>query len=218
MKLLKATFLIVLTGVLAIMGLWVSKISSPPPPTSFTTNIWSIVQDQVPRKDLVVMEERVVETIREQWRATPPLWRIPFGDWPGEAIVRIEAPATILWSVPLDSDWSYAIEGSELVIRPPDLQLLSIDVDSAGVQCVYEKTAARWDEHEIEAKIRANMRSRISANALHRQDSIRLLAEDSIIEFFDQYVLRKTPDLDPTLPRRVVWDRDRRQLSSVDGH
>ena len=120
--------------------------------------------------------------------------------------------------MPLDADWSYAVEGAELVIRPPDLQLLSIDVDSAGVQCVYEKTAARWDEHEIETKIRANMRSRISANALHRQEEIRALAEESIIDFFDQYVLEATPDLDPSLSRRVVWEREHEHLSSVDRH
>jgi hypothetical protein len=100
------------------------------------------------------------------------------------------------------------VEGSEIVIRPPGLQLLSIDVDSAGVQCVYEKTAARWDEYEIEQKIRSNMRARISANALHRQEGIRTMAEEPIIEFFDQYVLKSSPRIDASLPRRVVWERD----------
>ena len=207
MRFLKATFLITQTGVLSIVGLFVYKQSSPPPPASYTSNMWSIVQDQLPRKDLVVFEERAVESIREHWRATPPLWRIPLGDWPGEAVVRIEAPATILWSVPLDTDWSYAVEGSELVIRPPELELLSIDIDSAGVQCVYEKTAARWDEYEIEHKIRSNMRARISANARHRREDIRAMAEEPIIEFFDQYVLKNSPRIDASLPRRVTWER-----------
>ena len=136
MRFLKATCLIVLTGVLAIIGLFVFKLSSPPPPASYTSNMWSIVQDQLPRKDLVVFEEQVVESIREHWRATPPLWRIPFGDWPGEAIVRI------------------------------------------------------------------------AANARHRQEGIRTMAEEPIIEFFDQYVLKSSPHLDASLPRRVVWERD----------
>ena len=71
-----------------------------------------------------------------------------------------------------------------------------------------EKTAARWDEYELEQKIRANMRSRISSNARHRQEEIRRLAEEPIIEFFDQYVLEKSPHLDASLPRRVVWSRN----------
>lgn len=214
MKFLKAAFLITLTGVLAIAGIMVARFASPPAPASYTTNLWSIVQDQIPRKDLVVLEETVVETIREHWRASPPLWRIPLGDWPGEAIIRIDAPATILWSVPLDADWKYAVEGSELVIRPPALELLAIDIDSSGIQSVYEKTAARWNEHEIERKIRTSMRSHIANNAENRRSQIYGKADESILAFFDEYILRHAPDIDPALPRRIVWTTPDKSLAS----
>ena len=215
MKFLKATFLIVLIGVLAITGVFVTRIASPKPQASYTTNLWSIVHDQIPRKDLVVLEETVVETVREHWRATPPIWRIPLGDWPGEAIVRMDAPATVLWSVPLDADWTYAVEGPELVIRPPALELLAIDIDAKGVNCVYEKTAARWDEREIERKIRTSLRTHIANNAENRRYQVRGKADQSIIAFFDEYVLQHAPDIDPKLPRRVIWTTPNDTLALV---
>jgi hypothetical protein len=215
MKFLKATFLVVLIGVLALIGVFVAKTNSPKPPASYTTNLWSIVHDQIPRKDLVVVEETVVETVREHWRATPPIWRIPLGDWPGEAVVRIDAPATVLWSVPLDADWTYAVEGRELVIRPPALELLAVDIDSSAVNCVYEKTAARWDEREIERKIRNSLRTHIANNAQNRKYQVRGKADESIIAFFDEYVLQHAPDIDPGLPRRIVWATPDESLAAV---
>lgn len=215
MKFLKATFLIALIGVLAIAGVFLAKLTSPQPNASYTTNLWSIVHEQIPRKDLVVLEETVVETVREHWRATPPIWRIPLGDWPGEAIVRMDAPATVLWSVPLDADWTYAVEGKEIVIRPPALELLAVDIDSAAVNCVYEKTAARWDEREIERKIRGKLRNHIANNAHKRQYQVRGKANQSIIDFFDEYVLQHAPDFDPKLPRRIVWSTPDDTLATV---
>ena len=215
MKFLKATFLVVLIGILSIAGVFLAKLATPKPPASYTTNLWSIVHDQIPRKDLVVLEETVVETVREHWRATPPIWRIPFGDWPGEAIVRMDAPATVLWSVPLDADWTYSVEGREIIIRPPSLELLAVDIDSAAVNCVYEKTAARWDEREIERKIQGTLRAHIAKNAEKRKYQVLGKADQSIIEFFDEYILQHAPDIDPNLPRRIVWTTNANTLATL---
>lgn len=209
MKFLKATFLLALTGFFVVLGIIAARFAFPTRPgASYTSNMWSLVQDQVPRKELVVLEEQVVETHREHWKTSPPWWKVPFGDWPGDAAVRIDAPARIYWAVPLDADWSYSIVGPELVIRPPDLQVLSVDIDSDHVNCVYEKTAARWNEYEMEQKLRLQMRERIARNAQSRKEAIRRKAEGPIVEFFDQYVLQTNRHLDPALPRRVVWDSD----------
>lgn len=153
-----------------------------------------MLEKRFPRMDLVVVEDHINGEISETWKAEPPWWKIPFGDWPGEATRRIIAPARVIYSVPLNSDWTFRVADGIVEVTAPTPITEAVEVQSAGVEVFYDKTTARFDESQMEDKLRkqllAGMRQRADAHIPQVEKTARIPIEKFVTEF----LLKKVTD------------------------
>ncbi len=93
----------------------------------------------------------------EHWKAEPSWWKIPFGDWPGDSTVSLDARARVIYSVPFEADWTFRVQDGFVEVIAPWPTVEAVELQTAGVVCTYNHTSWRYDSKQMEDKLRSEL-------------------------------------------------------------
>ena len=160
-----------------------------------TTNVWTLVEGKYPSNKFIVCEENINEEFKEHWKNEPPWWQVPFGNWPGEAIVRLKVPARVLYSVPLNVDWQFRRGADGVVeVTVPAITVEAVEIQTEGIGVFYDKTAAVFYENQMEDKLRRNLLAGMRERSTKRIPSQTDVATKAIEKFVRDFLLTRIID------------------------
>lgn len=160
-----------------------------------TTNVWTLVEGRYPSNKLIVSEEKINEEFKEHWKNEPPWWQVPFGNWPGEAIVRLKVPARVLYTVPLDADWKFRRGADGIVeVTVPSISVEAVEIQTEGIGVFYDQTAAVFYENQMEDKLRRNLLAGMRERSAKRIPAQTDAATKSIESFVRDFLLTRIID------------------------